>query len=82
VDDVKSDGAGVVWSYTVVNRSRLSGFADRTPYVVVVVTLHEGVQVISNLVNAEDREIAIGMEVKLAFLEVADGWMIPVFELV
>ena len=81
MEDVKSDGAGVVWSYTVVNRTRQSGFADRTPYVVVVVTLHEGVQVMSNLVNTEDRAIAIGMEVTVAFLEVAGGSVIPVFEL-
>src|SRR5256885_12002332 len=51
VEDVTSAGTGEIWSYTIVERSRLPGFADQTPYAVAVVTLDEGVRVLGNVVN-------------------------------
>jgi len=64
-------GTGEVWSFTIVHPPTLPAFADRVPYGAVVVRLDEGVFLVSNLVDCEVDELAVGQRVELALTRVA-----------
>ncbi len=71
-------GRGVVYSYTVVRRSRDPYFADRVPYLVAVVELAEGIRLLSNIVEADPSQVRIGTPVRATFAE-AGSEFVPVF---
>jgi uncharacterized OB-fold protein len=72
-------GTGEVFTFTVVERNRMEGFAERVPYVVALVELPEGVKVLSNIVNVDPDAVEIGMPVRLTFEDAGD-FRIPMFE--
>jgi uncharacterized OB-fold protein len=78
---VATSGRGVVHATTVVHQAAHPAFADRTPYLVVVVRLAEGPLVIGNVLGAEPSEVAIGDEVVVVFEEIAEGVVLPQFAL-
>ena len=73
-------GAGTLYSYTIVNRAPSPAFAPEVPYVVAIVELDEGPHLMSNLVNCAPEAAAIGMKVKVAFREIGENSVLPVFE--
>ncbi|MDM8166684.1 OB-fold domain-containing protein [Roseovarius sp.] len=77
-----SEGRGEIYTMTVQVAGPPSGFGDRLPYVVAVIRLDEGVQLMSNIVG-DDRESArIGDRVRVDFETVEDGQtVLPVFRL-
>lgn len=77
-----SAGKGEIYTMTVQVAGPPSGFGDKLPYVVAVIKLDEGVQLMSNIVG-EDRESArIGDRVAVDFETVEDGeTVLPVFRL-
>jgi hypothetical protein len=60
-------GTGTVYSFSVVVRSAISGYADEVPYVVALVTLDEGVRLMANIVNVAPDDVRIGMPVRVTF---------------
>jgi hypothetical protein len=72
-------GTGEVWSFTVVHPPTLPAFADRTPYVAVVVRLDEGVFLVSNLVDCAIDDVAVGLRVELAITRVEPDLPLPLF---
>ena len=78
-----SAGTGEIYSLTVQVAGPPSGFADKLPYVLAVIRLDEGVQLMSNIVG-DDRETAkIGDRVAVDFETAEDGeTVLPVFRLV
>ena len=75
---VEASGRGRLYSYTVVHRAPAPGFV--VPFVLAVIDLDEGPAMLSNLVRCDEREIRIGMAVKVAFEQVAQGVHLPRFE--
>ena len=67
VEWVKASGRGTVLSYTVVYRPVTKAFAEDVPYVVALVTLEEGPQMMSNIVECDPERVAIGMLVTVTF---------------
>jgi len=51
----------------------------KTPYVVVVVEMTEGVRFISNMMEESAEEIYVGMPVEVVFDDVADDLTLPKF---
>lgn len=78
-DWVPSKGDGEVYSHTAVHRPL--GSSLKAPYVVVVVTLDEGVRVMSNLLDADPDTVAIGQRVKVDFARDWQGTVVPMFRL-
>lgn len=76
---VPVSGRAEVWSYTVCHPPVLDAFADRVPYVAVVVRLAEGPFLVSNLVGVEPDEVEVGMEVELAVTPLDDEVSLPLF---
>jgi uncharacterized protein len=79
IRDVAASGAGQVWSFSVVRKSRTAPFSTWGPYVVAVIELPEGVKVVSNVVGCDPDSVSIGMSVKLAFASAGERGNIPVF---
>ena len=77
-----SAGTGKIYSVTVQVAGPPTGFSDRLPYVLAVIRLDEGVQLMSNIVG-DDRETAkIGDRVTVDFETAEDGeTVLPVFRL-
>jgi uncharacterized OB-fold protein len=73
----KSSGKGEVYSFTVTRRGP-PPFRDVGPYIIATIELDEGVRVMSNVIDCEPEDIAIGMKVELAWAEAGD-YKFPVF---
>jgi len=74
-------GTGTVYTFTVAHRPPHPVFAEHRPLVIAVVELTEGPRMISNVVNCDPADVAVGMYVVVTF-EAVDGSDIrlPVFE--
>lgn len=72
-------GRGEVYSYTLVHRPIA---ADQTlPFVIAVVALEDagGVRMISNLIDLDPADIAIGMPVELVWEDMSEDLAVPRF---
>jgi hypothetical protein len=76
---VELSGRGRIASWVVFHQRYFAGFADELPYTVVQVDLDGGPSIISNLVDVGDREIAVGMPVKVVFADATDEISLPKF---
>lgn len=72
-------GRGALFSYTIVRRAR-PPFRDREPYVVAMVTLDEGVNVMSNIIGCVEEDLAAGLRVKPYWHPLPDGRNLLLFE--
>jgi uncharacterized protein len=80
LDWVPSSGRGVITSFTVVGRAQTPAF--EVPYVVAVVRLAEGPDMVTNIVEAQPSEIEIGDAVGVRYLPVTADVTLPCFGLV
>ncbi|MEU7815961.1 Zn-ribbon domain-containing OB-fold protein [Pseudonocardia sp. NPDC049154] len=76
---VESAGVGHIVTYTVVWRPQTPAF--EVPYVVAVVRLDEGYEMITNIVGAPPEAVAIDAPVRVRFTPVTDAITLPCFEL-
>jgi uncharacterized OB-fold protein len=69
-------------SFCVQHHSAVPGYAGAVPFVTALVDLAEGPRMMSLLVGAgtDPAAIRIGTAVRVAFLDVAGEWPLPVFE--
>jgi uncharacterized OB-fold protein len=72
-------GRGEVYTYTIVHRPIAAG--QTLPFVVAVIALEgaDGLRMISNLVDMDLREPAIGMPVEIVWEDMSDDLAIPRF---
>ena len=66
---VPASGQGVVQSFIVFDKPYHAWFADRLPYLVAVVRLEEGPELLTNLVDIAPEEAAIGLRVTMRIAE-------------
>ncbi len=79
----ESDGRGTVYSFSIQKRSPASPFVGKGPYVVAIVRLDSGVQMLSNIVGERAFDVHCGDAVKVAFEPIpGTDITLPVFELV
>ncbi len=74
---VQSSGRGTLYSYTIVHRPQRPEFA--VPYAVAIVELEEGWHMLSNLVECEIEEIAVGMPLEVIFEKMSESIALPCF---
>jgi uncharacterized OB-fold protein len=74
-------GRGTLATWTVVRDAFLPGFAGEVPYVVGDVELVEqpGLRVVARLDGVAESNVELGMQVQVAFDDVADGVAVPYF---
>lgn len=71
-------GRGRVYSYTVNHRGQ-GAYAGAAPYVLAYVELDEGPRVMTNLVEAGEEELAVGLPVEVTFHDTGEGSALPRF---
>lgn len=79
IDWVQARGRGTVYSYTVVQNNAPSAFAGDVPYVVAVIRLEEGVQMLSNVVDCDPSAVECDMAVEVTFQRLDDAVTLPKF---
>jgi uncharacterized OB-fold protein len=67
--EVKFSGKGKIYSYTVI-RVPPEGFREYVPYIIAIVELEEGTKLMSQVVDADPKEVKIGMQVKSCFRKI------------
>ena len=76
----RASGNGYIYSFTVVRRAVAPVFGERLPLIVVLVDLVEGPRMLSNLVESTPEDVQIGDAVQVAFTQVDDGVVLPMFK--
>ncbi len=71
----RSDGRGVIHSWTVVMRPVGPDFD--APYAPVIVAMSEGWFLLSAMIGCEHTELSVGAEVTVEFHPIADGRLVP-----
>ena len=74
---VESQGRGTLYSYTVVHRPQRPIFD--VPYTVAIVELDEGFHMLTNLLDVEPGDVAIGMPLEVSFEPMSDDITLPFF---
>ncbi len=82
VEWVTASGRGTVLSFTTVHRPVTKAFADEVPYVVALITLDEGPQLMSNIVGCPPGQVQIGKTVEVTFEDWTEEISVPKFRLV
>lgn len=67
-----ASGRGTVYSYTVNHRGD-GPYRDAGPYVLAYVELEEGPRVMTNLVEVDHDQLAVGMPVEVVFSDTGQG---------
>jgi uncharacterized OB-fold protein len=81
-DDVAwedASGRATLYTWSTVYVNEVPPFSERLPYVAAVVDLEEGPRVMTNIVDCEPSELAIGMALEVAFREASPEISVPVF---
>ncbi len=69
--DIKLSGEGEVYTYTVIYVAP-EGFEKRTPYIIGIIKLKEGVLVPGEIVDVEPKDVYIGMPVEVCFRKIKE----------
>lgn len=81
-DDIawrEASGRGTLYSFTIVESNAPSAFVADMPYVVGVVRLEEGVQMLSNIVDCDPAALRCDMDVTVTFKRLNDTFVLPQF---
>ncbi|MDB5862198.1 MAG: hypothetical protein JWO70_4 [Betaproteobacteria bacterium] len=73
VEWVQAKGTGEIYTYSVTRRG------GPTPYCIAYVTLDEGVNMMTNIVDCDLDTIKVGQKVQVAFKQTEGGFAMPVF---
>jgi uncharacterized OB-fold protein len=74
----RSAGHGTLYSWTIVHRPATPAFA--TPYAPAIVTLAEGYQMLTNIINVKPGQLRLDLPVRVTFIDVSAGLVLPYFE--
>ena len=77
---VESPGKGKVYSFTVVHNNAPSAFLADMPYIIAVVKLDEGVQMMTNLIGCDPASVYCEMPVRVAFERLTEEITLPKFK--
>lgn len=76
---VQACGEATLYTWSTVFMNDLPPFGERVPYVAAVVDLAEGPRMMTNVVDCDPAELAVGMALRVAFREETDDIHVPVF---
>ncbi|MDT5091684.1 MAG: hypothetical protein QOH60_1047 [Mycobacterium sp.] len=72
-----SGGLGEIYSWTVVHRPVTAAFA--APYAPAIVTMSEGYRMLTNIVFTAERDLKVGLPVRVEFVAVNEELTLPYF---
>jgi len=74
-----ASGRGTIYSFTVVHSNAPSAFVADLPYVVAVIRLEEGVQMLSNVVQCDPTQLQCDQAVEVVFEPLNESFTLPKF---
>lgn len=77
---VESAGKGKIYSYTVARKHPDPRIREQGPFIIALVTLTEGVRMMTNIINVDINEVACEMPVEVVFEKVNEQLTIPKFQ--
>lgn len=77
----QASGRGVIKSFSVVHQAPYEAYRRDVPYVVAVIKLEEGVQLMANILNADPAQVTVGAAVRVTFETRGEGFKVPQFQL-
>lgn len=77
---IKASGRASVISFSLLHIAPFDGYAASFPYVLAIVKLAEGPQLMSNIVNCDPDTIRIGDALQVSFEQRAQEVWVPQFE--
>jgi uncharacterized OB-fold protein len=81
LDWVESSGKGTVYSFTVSYQPAHPAFKEDVPYMLAIVELDEGWRMNTNIINADPKDVAIGMKVEVVWDDVTPEITLPKFQI-
>lgn len=75
---VEASGQGTVYSYTVTRQTG-GDYAEATPFVLAYVELEEGPRMMTNIVDCDVDEVAVGQAVHVVFHDTGEKSALPRF---
>jgi uncharacterized OB-fold protein len=83
VEWIEHDGAGTIYSFTVIRHAVIPAVRDALPFVAAVVELPNtnGCRLVGNVVDCEPAAVSVGLRVALGWYDVREGTSVPVFRL-
>jgi len=81
LDWVESSGKGTVYSFTVSYQPAHPAFKEDVPYMLAIVELDEGWRMNTNIINADPKDMAIGMKVEVVWDDVTPEITLPKFQI-
>ena len=76
----EATGEGRVVTYTVVHQAPFESYKANAPYVLAVIRLEEGPQMMANVLRVDPKRMRIDLPVRVVFEERGDGFRVPQFE--
>jgi len=80
IEWVEASGKGTIYSYSVVETNAPSAFMKDVPYVIAIVRLEEGVQMLTNIVGCDPYQVTCDMPVQVTFEKLDDEFTLPKFK--
>lgn len=80
IEWVQASGKGKLYTFTVVENNAPSAFQSDCPYVVAIVQLEEGVQMLTNIVDCNPYKLKFDMPVEVTFDQLNDEFTLPKFK--
>jgi len=80
IDWIEASGKGNIYTYTVVTNNAPSIFLEDMPYVIAIVRLEEGVQMLTNIVDCDHEKLACDMPVEVTYRKLNEEFTLPVFK--
>ena len=74
---VEASGQGEVYTFTVVRQYGAKPFRDELPYVVAMIQLPEGVQMLGGVTDIDPDAVRIGLPVEAYAIDAGDGVGVP-----
>ncbi|MBE3558090.1 MAG: Zn-ribbon domain-containing OB-fold protein [Ktedonobacteraceae bacterium] len=76
----KASGSGEVLSYSIIYQAPFESYAPDVPYVLAIIKLAEGPQMMTNIINCRPENIYVGMPVQVTFERRAGEFNVPQFQ--
>ena len=79
---IKASGKATLYTFGIVHRAPLPGFARDVPFVTAIVELEEGPRMPTNIVGIEEptpEKLHIGMPLEVTFEDITDEIALPKF---
>ena len=76
---VKLSGFGEVLTFSIVYQAPIDSYKEDVPYILAIIKLREGPQMMANIFECDPYQIEIGMKVKVMYEE-REGFFIPQFQ--